>query len=101
MNRTNNDFQSSRPLQPMDELEILQYRKAFLKQEMEKSKLRMMESYNVITNKDKIPSDKWGKTAYFLSRSGTIVNGLRIGLKIGTAISTIVKIKHLFSRSKR
>lgn len=86
------------PMTKMDELEWLEYRKKMVVRQMESSRARMHKGYEQLTGKEQVPSGKWGKTAYLLSKSGTIINGIRLGLKIGTAVSTLLKLKRAFSK---
>lgn len=85
----------------MDELEWIQHRRKCVIDEMRHTRTNMQGIYSNLTKKEEIPLDKWGKTAYLLSKSGTIVNGLRIGIKVGRAVNTIVKLKQAFSSRKK
>lgn len=98
MKAMNNNQQQSFQIARMDEMEWILFRKNETKRQLNRSRNKIRENYEKLTRKDEIPSDKWGKTAYFLSKSGTIVNGLRIGLKVGRAINTLVKLKRNFTR---
>ena len=101
MNRQNNvQITNMRPAN-MDELEWIQFRRRQVKQRLEASRTNMRHSYNCLTGKEEIPSDKWGKTAFWLSKSGTIINGVRIGVKIGGIIGTLIKLRRTFARKHR
>lgn len=94
------DFMHYR-LAQMDDLEWIQFRRKEISEELARSKSRIHVGYQRLTGKEeKIPTDKWGKTAYLLSRGGTIINGLRIGLKVGRAINTLIGLKWAISRKK-
>lgn len=82
----------------MDEMEWIEYRKRETKKKLNRSRSKMRESYRKMTHKEQIPTDKWGKTAYFLSRSGSIVNGIRMGYKVVRALNAVAKLKRTFSR---
>lgn len=91
------DVIEQQKLLKMDELELIQYRRNLVKQKMESSRKKMRNTYDRLTRKEEMPSDKWGKAAYFMSRGGTIIQGLRTGYKIATAVSLLMKLKRRFS----
>lgn len=101
MKGQNNELRQQYEISQMDELQWIEYRRRKTRREMNKVGKDMKKAYECLTRKDKIPSDKWGKTAYLLSKSGTILNGIRMGLKVGRAVNTLVKLKRAFSGSRR
>lgn len=98
MNGQNNNLEQQYKINQMDELDWIQYRRKETRRMLDQSRKRLRTQYDGLTQKDKIPSDKWGKTAYILSKSGTIINGLRIGLTIGKTINMLAKIRRTFSK---
>lgn len=100
MNGQNNNIRPSYGQANMDELQWIQMRRQELEKKLGKSKQKMRQTYNQLTRQQEIPSGKWEKTAFLLSKSGTIINGLRMGLKVGKAINTLIQIKRTFSRKK-
>lgn len=101
MKGKNNGLRRHHEFSQMDELQWIAYRRRETRKEMKMVGKEMRLAYEGLTKKEKIPSDKWGKTAYLLSKSGTILNGVRLGIKVGRAVNTLVKLKRLFSGSKR
>ena len=85
----------------MDELEWIQLQRQEVAAEMARSRDRMRGSYQRLVGREEIPSGKWGKASYLLSKSGTILNGIRIGIRIGKAVNTLIKLRQTFSRKKK
>lgn len=85
----------------MDELEWIQLQRQELSTELARSRTRMHESYQRLVGKEEIPPGKWGKASYLISKSGTIINGIRMGIRIGRAVNTLIKLRQTFSRKKK
>ncbi|GEM_PF-3828959 len=73
----------------LDELQMIQFRRAEIMNEMTHSRDRMQNAFSSLTTKDEIPSDKWGKTAYLISTGAKIMTAVKLGLKIGRAIRSL------------
>lgn len=100
MKRQNNDYRRQLNLARMDDLQRIQFRRMEIIREMDYSKKRMQETVRSLTAKEEIPSDKWGKTAYWMSKGGKILSAVRFGLKIGKAVDAVMHFKHLISQFK-
>lgn len=100
MGRKSNDLSRQYMESRMDDLEWLHYRKQLTRLELKASKKRISKIYNQLTAYEEIPSDNWGKVAYWCSRSGSIISGVRMGMKIGGLLKTLMKVKKMFTRKK-
>lgn len=85
----------------MDELQRIQLRRQELSDEMARSRARMLGGCHKLMEKEEIPSGIRGKASFLLSKSDTIINGLRMGYRIGKIANALVKLKKSFSKKKK
>lgn len=76
----------------MDEYEWLQYKRRQTGKKLKKSRERLKLHYNLLVHKEK-PSNKLDKLSYWLDRGKTIVQGVRIGYKIGDTILDLLRLR--------
>lgn len=83
---------SSSHYKPMDEMEWLQYKRRQTKKKLDASKRKMILTYQTLTS-EAPPTSKWGMFSYMIDRSMNIIQGVRMGYKIGDAIRMILKMR--------
>lgn len=84
----------------MDELQWLHYKREEAHKELAKSKKRLQASYQSLTSPTQIPTTKMGMLSFALTKGLTILQGVRMGFRIGDAIKAVVSISSLFKRKK-
>ncbi len=76
----------------MDELEWLEYNREQLQKRLKASKKRMKATYQELTQ-PAVPTSKWGMFNYLLDKGMNIIQGVKIGYKVGDAIKLIMGLR--------
>lgn len=77
----------------MDELDWLAHKRKMTKKKMKKSRQHMSDLYGELTDNPPVPDTGWGKAIYYLERGATLVQGVKMGFKIGDAIKALAGLR--------
>lgn len=75
---------------PMDELQWLEYKRQHTKKQLDKSRKRMKQVYESLTQPQPITT-KWGMVNLLINRGSQIIQGVKWGVKISDVIKQMIK----------